>query len=55
MGWMGDSVLETLWIRIRTYDLQCYRVLVGICYKALIRVRKCRNSSLNNLRKFMNC
>lgn len=55
MGWMGGSVLETLWVRIRTDDLKCYRMMVGICYKAFIRVRRCRKSSLNNLRKFMNC
>lgn len=41
--------------RIGTDDLKCYRVMVGICYRPLIRVRKCRKPSLNNLRKFMNC
>lgn len=42
--WMCDSVLESLWVRIRTDDLECYSVMVGICYRALIRVRKCRNN-----------
>lgn len=55
MGWMGDSVLKSLWVRIKTDDLKCYRVMVGIHYRALIRMRKCRKSSLDNLRKFINC
>lgn len=37
MGWMGDSMLESLWVRIRTDGLKCYRVMIGICYRALIR------------------
>lgn len=44
MGWMSDSVLESFWVRAGPDDLKCYRVMVGVCYRALIRVRKCRNN-----------
>ena len=33
MGCVGDSVLESLWNRIRREDFKGYRVMVGICYR----------------------
>lgn len=34
MGWVGDSVLESSWVRVRREYFEGYRVMVGICYRS---------------------
>lgn len=37
VGWVDDSVLGSLWVRIGRWDIKCYTVMVGICYRPLGR------------------